>query len=108
MRNPYFGCATSTVEKTSTKYSILPTFNTDPSDIFYHPRLVDRVGIYFDPLLERYYNGLIKSQAPLRIFLSIEPDQTGHNIDDEEHQSVLYPTTVYRRNLKPHISERTI
>lgn len=106
MRNPYFGCATSTVEKTATKCSVLPAAETAPSDIIYHPRPVDRVGIYFDPLLERYYNGLIKSQAPLRIFLSIEPDREDlEYYDEEESQSVLYPSAVYHRNPAPHISE---
>lgn len=109
MRNPYFGCTSSTVEKIGTKCSFLPAADSFPSDTFYHPRLADRVGIYFDPLLERYYNGLIKSQAPLKIFLPIELDQVDQNLDNEEEsQSVLYPSAVYRRNPTPHISERTI
>jgi len=84
------------VEKSSIKYDVLPKPSAAPSDdIWDYPRIVDRIGIYFDPQLQCYYNGLIKSQVRERIYLHMEPDEDCNT--EEDQRQVLIPSAVYHR-----------
>ena len=102
MWNPDFSRFKSLLEKSSIKYDILPGIDKcSKSSIIDWPRLNDRLGIYFDSQLYNYYQGLVKSLPPIRIYLNIDDVDTDQfdNVPKKEPELHRFqkPTFVYGR-----------